>query len=71
VPATHHGWARRAVPTRPSGLSGGAVAIRAKARARPAGVLENSGAPQPSTAVCVAVTPVRSSTAARTVRYSG
>ncbi len=58
-------------PTRPSGVSGGAVAIRAKARASPAGVLENSGAPQPSTAIRATGTPVRSSTVSRTARCSG
>ena len=62
VPATHHGCARSAAATRPSGVSGGAVAMRANARASPAGVLENSGAPQPSTAMCAMGTPVRSST---------
>jgi len=35
---------------------------------RPAGVLENNGAPQPSTAVCATGTPVRSSTVVRTAR---
>ena len=71
VPATHHGCARTRRRPGPPGCRATRSRCRANARASPAGVLENSGAPQPSTAVCATGTPVRSSTVVRTARCRG
>ena len=72
VPPSHHGWARTAAATRCSGVPGAATASRAKARARPATLQENSGAPQPSTLTCAgSPSPVSAITSARMARCSG
>ncbi len=64
VPATSHGAARIAAPTR-------VRATVANARARPVSENANSGAPQPSTAVAAIGSPVSSVTVSAIVRCSG